>query len=98
MQNWSIVTKIVLSALGIVMVLLLISSLVLLKLEIDLVETMTDENLQKIEQSIEQRKDAEKQGLHKNVILHAKMMSLACASYLYEFNPDGLKKNGSSPK
>ncbi len=96
MRNWSIVTKIVLSALGIVMVLLLVSSLVLLKLEIDLVETMTDENLQKIEQSIEGREDAEKQGLHKNVILHAKMISLACAAYLYEFNPDGLKKFLSS--
>ena len=60
MRNWSIVTKIVASACGIVCTLVLLGGFVLIKFEIKMVDSFTKEILSGIHNFIDERAGEEK--------------------------------------
>ena len=91
MRNWSIVTKIVVFACGIVCTLVLLGGFVLIKFEIRMVDTFTKEILTEINQFIDDRAQQEKNSLHKNVKFNAEILSGIGATYLYNLDQDGLK-------
>lgn len=93
MGNLSIVTKIVASACGIVSVMLILGSLALIKFEINLIEAFTNEHLQKINRSIDEREEEERASLQKNVRFNAEILAGMSVLFLDNFNPDGLKQS-----
>lgn len=93
MSDRSIVTKIVASACGIVSVLLLAGSFALIRFEIQLVETFTNEHLKKINQSISDREKADRISLRKNVEFNTEILTGISVLFLDNFNPDGLKQS-----
>ncbi|MBC8419389.1 MAG: methyl-accepting chemotaxis protein [Desulfobacterales bacterium] len=93
MSKWSIVTKIVASACGIVCTLVLLGGFVLIKFEINLVDKFTREILTGINQFIDDRAEEEKSSLRKNVKFNAQILSSIGATYLYNLDQDGLKQS-----
>jgi len=91
MHNRSIVTKIVVFSCGIVTLLMLTGSYFLITFERNLVQSFTDEYLNKISLSIDSREEAEKASLQKDVRFNTKILSRIGALSLLDFNPDGLK-------
>ena len=89
----SIVTKIVISACGVVFLLSLLGSVALIKSEIRLVESFSDEHLEKISQSLEAREQAEKVSLRKTVRSNTDILSRICAIHLNNFDEDMLKQS-----
>ncbi len=86
MRQWSIVTKIVASACGIVAVLISLGGFVLMKFEIDLVNSFTDQHLEKIHRSIDIREAEEKTSLKQDVKFNAEILSGIGATHLYNLD------------
>ncbi|RLC13855.1 MAG: hypothetical protein DRI57_15535 [Deltaproteobacteria bacterium] len=95
-RDRSIVTRIVSYACGVVFVLLILGSYALIKFEISLVETFTDERLEKINQSIDDREKRERLSLQKKVRFNTGILSKMSVLFLDNFNPEGLKQSLSS--
>jgi methyl-accepting chemotaxis protein WspA len=91
MRNWSIITKIVASACGVISVLLLLGSFMLIRFEIRLVRTFIDEHMAKINQTIDDRERQEKTLLRENVKFDTEILSEAGAIYLLNWDTEHLK-------
>jgi len=92
MYQWSIVTKIVASACSIVAVLIILGGFVLMKFEINLVNSFTDQYLEKINRSIDERETEEKTSLRKNVEFNAEILSGIGATHLYNLDATEMKQ------
>jgi len=93
MRNWSIITKIVVSACVIVFVLLLLGSFVLMKFVISpLVEAFTDDYLKKIQQTIDEREQAEKTSLEQNIKFNSEILRRFGGIFLYHFESEELRQ------
>ena len=93
MRNWSIVTKIVASACVIVSVLLLMGSFVSMKFEISpLIEAFTEDYLQKIQQTIDEREQAEKASLEQNVRFNSEILRSFGGIFLYHYEAEELRQ------
>ena len=93
MRNWSIVTKIVVSACGIVSVLMILGGFVLLNFEIKMVNSFTTEISRGINQFIDKRAEEEIKALKKKVELNAEILSGIGSTYLYNLDQDGMKQS-----
>ncbi|HDZ91902.1 MAG TPA: methyl-accepting chemotaxis protein [Deltaproteobacteria bacterium] len=93
MGNWSIVTKIVASACGIVCVLVLLGGFVLIKFEINLVDRFTAETLSRIHEFIDDRAEEEKKALREEIRFSVQILSGIGSSYLYNLDQEGLKES-----
>jgi len=93
MRNWSIITKIVVSACGIVCTLVLLGGFVLIKFEIKLVDSFTEEILSGIHHFIDDRAGEENKSLREDVKFNAEILSGIGATYLYNLDQDGLKQS-----
>ncbi len=91
MRNWSIVTKIVASACGIVCTLVLLGGFVLIKFEIRMVHSFTEEILSGMHHFIDERAEEEEKSLREDVKFNAEILSGIGATYLYNLDQDGLK-------
>ena len=91
MRNWSIVSKIVASACGIVCALVLLGGFVLIKFEIRMVDSFTKEILSGIHHFIDDRAGEEKKSLREDAKFNAEILSGIGATYLYNLDQDGLK-------
>lgn len=89
----SIVTKIAASSCGIVLILSVVGSYVLIRSETELVETFSDEYLEKINRSVHDRAVSEKASLQRTVISNTKILSRICAIHLNNFDEDMLKQS-----
>lgn len=92
MRNRSIVTKIVLSVCGIVSVLMLAGVFVLMKFEVNLVETFRTEHLEKINRTIDERGQGEKSSLKNNVVFSAEILKEMGGSLMYRMNIEDLNQ------
>jgi methyl-accepting chemotaxis protein WspA len=93
MRDWSIVTKIVAAACGIVCTLVLLGGFVLIKFEINMVGTFTRQILTELNEFIDMRATQEKDSLHQNVRFNAEILSGVGATYLYNLDQDGMKQS-----
>ena len=93
MRDWSIVTKIVASACGIVCTLVLLGGFVLIKFEINMVDIFTEEILTGLNQLIDGRARQEKSALNQNVKFNIEILSDIGGTYLYNLDQDGLKQS-----
>jgi len=93
MRNWSIVTRIVASACGIVCTLVLLGGFVLIKFEIRMIDSFTKEILSGIHNFIDDRAEEEKKSLREDVKFNAEILSGIGATYLYNLDQDGLKNS-----
>ncbi len=93
MRNWSIVTKIVAAACGIVCTLVLLGGFVLIKYEIRMVDSFTHEILSELNDFIDERAAQEKNALLQNVKFNADILSGVGATYLYNLDQEGMKQS-----
>ncbi len=91
MQNQSIVTKIVLSACGIVALFLLVSSIMLIPVERGWEHLLLEEHLAEIRRSIEERENEERTLLEKNVRFNMEVLSQVIDDALFDFDFEALK-------
>jgi methyl-accepting chemotaxis protein WspA len=92
MRNWSIVTKITIATCGIVLLFLLPGSFFLRNYEKNLVQMFKDAYSNRIQQSTNDRKLAEKTSLQKNVAFNTQIFSEIGAQYLYNVDPAAMKQ------
>ncbi|MFO7599204.1 MAG: methyl-accepting chemotaxis protein [Candidatus Desulfacyla sp.] len=93
MRNWSIVTKIVAAACGIVCTLVLLGGFVLIKFEIKMVSTFTRQILTELNEFIDDRATQAKTDLDHNLQFNAEILSGVGATYLYNLDQDGMKQS-----
>jgi len=93
MRNWSIVTKIVVSACGIVSVLMILGGFVLLNFQVKMVNSFTTEISRGLNQFIDKRAEEEKSALKKKIALNAEILSGIGSTYLYNLDQDGMKQS-----
>lgn len=93
MRNWSIVTKIVIAACGIVCVLMILGGSVLLNFEIRMFNSFTTEISRGINQFIDKRAEEEKEDLKNKIQLNAEILSGIGSTYLYNLDQDGMKQS-----
>ena len=93
MKNWSIVTKIVASTSGIVCLLVLLGGYILIRFEIKMVDTFTDEILRGYHELINDREMEEKHSLKKRVNFSTQILNGIGAAYLYNLDQEGLKQS-----
>lgn len=93
MKNWSIVTKIVASTSGIVCLLVLLGGYILIRFEIKMVDTFTDEILRGYHELINDRELEEKHSLQKRVNFSTQILTGIGAAYLYNLDQEGLKQS-----
>ena len=93
MRNWSIVTKIVVSACGIVCVLMILGGFVLLNFEIQMVTSFTREISRGINQFIDKRAEEETADLKNKIQLNAEILSGIGSTYLYNLDQDGMRQS-----
>ena len=93
MRNWSIVTKIVVSACGIVSILLLLGTVVLIRTEIRIITLFIDEHLAKIHQTIDDREQEQRNSLLNNVEFNTEILSEAGGIYLLNWDDEHLKNS-----
>lgn len=91
MRNWSIVTKTVISAFGIVFVLLTLGGVVFVKYEAGLNEMFRDEFQKKIDLSVEDRILELEKNLREKIISNATILTGICGIYLTDDDPARLK-------
>ncbi len=91
MRDWSIVTKIVVSACGIVSVLVLLGGFALIQDEIQLVNLFLSEHVFRINRAIDEREQQERALLRKNVEFNTEILSEAGAIYLLNWDVEHLK-------
>ena len=93
MRSRSIVTKIVASACGMVSLLLILGSSALIKFEINLVKAFTNEHLEKISHSIDERGKAEKASLQQNINFNLKILNSFGGLYIHHLESEELKNS-----
>ena len=93
MKNWSIVTKIVASTSGIVCLLVLLGGYILIRFEIKMVDTFTNEILRGYHELINDREQEEKHSLKKRVDFSTQILNGIGAAYLYNLDQEGLKQS-----
>ena len=93
MKNWSIVTKIVASTSGIVCLLVLLGGYILIRFEIRMVDTFTDEILRGYHELINDREMEEKRSLKQSITFGNEILNGIGAAYLYNLDQEGLKQS-----
>ena len=93
MKNWSIVTKIVASTSGIVCLLVLLGGYILIRFEIRMVDTFTDEILRGYHELINDREMEEKRSLKQSIAFSNEILNGIGAAYLYNLDQEGLKQS-----
>ena len=93
MKNWSIVTKIVASTSGIVCLLVLLGGYILIRFEIKMVDTFTDEILRGYHELINDREMEEKRILKNGINFSTQILNGIGAAYLYNLDQEGLKQS-----
>ena len=93
MRNWSIVTKIVAAACGIVCTLVLLGGFVLIRFEIKMVETFTRQILTELNEFIDDKAAEAKEELEENLQFNAEILSGVGATYLYNLDQEGMKQS-----
>ncbi len=92
MRDWSVVTKIVTYTCSAMFVLLVLNGFVLLKFERDRKEVFVAEYQEKIHQSINNREQAERGSLQKNVAFNTEILSKIVAAHLYSIEKQDVKE------
>ncbi len=92
MRQWSIVTKITVSVLGILIVLVLVSGFLLVRFEIHKEQRIVEQFRGTILNSLADRKTEEQDTLQRNVAFHAAILSHSGAGDLYNLRTEELKK------
>lgn len=90
MRNWGIITKITVSANGVILLLLVVGGFLLIRFEINLVDTFHEEFTANITESIGDRKNAETESLRNTVIFTTQILSEISAKHLYDIDPDAI--------
>jgi len=93
MKNWSIVTKLVASTSGIVCFLVLLGGFILIRFEIRMVDTFTDEILRGYHELINDRELEEKRSLKRGINFSTHILNGIGAAYLYNLDQEGLKQS-----
>ena len=93
MRKWSIVTKIVAAACGIVCTLVLLGGFVLIRFEIRMVDTFTRQILTKLNEFIDDRATQAKIELEQNLHVNAEILSGVGSIYLYNLDQEGMKQS-----
>ena len=93
MRNWSIITKLVASTSGIVCFLVLLGGFILIRFEIRMVDTFTDEILRGYHELINDREMEEKRSLKQGINFSAHILNGIGAAYLYNLDQEGLKQS-----
>jgi len=93
MRKWSIVTKIVAAACGIVCTLVLLGGFVLIRFEIRMVDTFTRQILTELNEFIDDRATQAKSELDQNLHFNAEILSGVGATYLYNLDQEGMKQS-----
>lgn len=91
MKNWSIVTKLVASTSGIVCLLVLLGGYILIRFEIEMVDSFTDEILRGYHELINNREMEEKRSLKRSIHFSTQILNGIGAAYLYNLDQEGLK-------
>ena len=93
MKNWSIVTKIVASTSGIVCLLVLLGGYILIRFEIKMVDTFTNEILRGYHELINDREMEENRSLKRSINFSTHILNGIGAAYLYNLDQEGLKQS-----
>ena len=92
MREQSIVSKIMICTCGLISVLLFSGGIALIKFETDMVESLMNEHLEKINRTIDEREREERIFLQRNIRFNADILSEMSALFLDNFNPGGLRE------
>jgi len=93
MRNWSIITKLVVSTCGIVCLLVMLGGFILIKFEINMVNSFTSEILKGINQFIDEGEAEEKRALQRIIDVNVEVLSELGSIYLYNLDQEGLKES-----
>ena len=93
MKKWSIVTKLVASTSGIVCFLVLLGGYILIRFEIKMVDTFTQEILRGYHELINDREMHEKRSLKQSIKFSTHILNGIGAAYLYNLDQEGLKQS-----
>ena len=93
MKNWSIVTKLVASTSGIVCFLVLLGGYILIRFEVKMVDTFTQEILRGYHELINDREMDEKRSLKQSINFSTHILNGIGAAYLYNLDQEGLKQS-----
>lgn len=92
MPKSSIVTKIVVSSCSLVAFCLIVGGYVLIRFEINMVNSLSKMFEAKLTHHIGEHGEEEKESLHKDVKFNAKILSGIGAASLHNFDPEGMKQ------
>ncbi|SEH06527.1 GAF domain-containing protein [Candidatus Venteria ishoeyi] len=90
--DWSITTKLIIVACGVVSVLLLTGGLLLLNYQADTIEIYHQEYQEKITHTLETRARDEQKALVANLRFNISIFSGSVAGYLFNYNEDDMRK------
>ena len=93
MKNWSIITKIVAATCGIVCLLVLLGGYTLIRFEIKMVDTFTDEILRGYHELINNRGLEEKNNLTRSINFSLQILNGVGSAYLYNLDREGMKQS-----
>lgn len=91
MRNWSIATKITISAWGLLLLLVVLGGALLVPFEIRREQELIEQFRDRITTTLNDREREEKEILLRNVAFHARILSQAGATDLYNLRDDDLK-------
>jgi len=74
----------------IVFILLLVTSILLLKFQSDIVNFIIHEHVRKIEMTIDQQIENRKNWLHSQIKIHAEILSRVCAIFMFNYDWEGV--------
>jgi len=74
----------------IVFILLLVTSILLLKIQSDIVNFIIHDHVRKIETTIDQQIENRKNWLHSQIKIHAEILSNVCAIFLFNYDWEGV--------
>lgn len=92
MRPIGVSTKIAIYACGVVFLLLALGSFVLIRFEMNMVQSIAEENLKKLHQVIDGRTRAEKQLLQENIKFNANNLCETGSSFLFDVDQQGMEK------
>ncbi len=93
MKKWGIVTKMVVSACGLLVVLMSIGSTILIILEFRMLHEITTGYREKTLRSLAEQERSETENLHQNVRFNAQVLSEIAAVHLYNYDGEGIQQN-----
>ncbi len=83
-REWSVVTKITTLVCGIVTILVVIGGFFLIKLELNMVHTFTEKHLEKIKQTVDNRRHGEGENLRDYIEFIAQILNHAGAEFVFK--------------